>query len=58
MRRRIVITIAATILSLLALIFWEMPREATAKTAAPALVPEYVLSDHSYLPIQDLEPVW
>jgi hypothetical protein len=57
MRRRIVVAIAAT-LSLLALIFWEMRREATAKTATPAPVLEYVLSDHSYLPIRNLEPVW
>jgi len=56
MRRPIAIASAVTMMSLLALMFSEMRREATAKTAAP--VPEYVLSDHSYLPIQDLEPVW
>jgi len=56
MRRPIAIASAVMMLSLLALMFSEMHREATAKTAAP--VPEYVLSDHSYLPIQDLEPVW
>jgi hypothetical protein len=48
--------IAIAMLSLLAVMFWEMRREATAEAAAPA--PEYVLSDHSYLPIQNLEPVW
>ena len=56
MRRPIAIASAVMMLSLLALMFSEMHREATAKTAAP--VPEYVLSDHSCLPIQDIEPVW
>ena len=57
MRRPIAIASAVMMLmSLLALMFSEMRGEARAKTAAP--VPEYVLSDHSYLPIQDIEPVW
>jgi hypothetical protein len=60
MRRPITVAIAVTMLSLHALMFWQLTlhaeAEAAASTHGPS--PEYSLSDHSYLPIHDLEPVW
>ena len=61
MRRPITIAIAVTMLSLFALMFRQMGMHdstANANVASPAAEPEYALSSHHYLPIQDLEPVW
>ena len=61
MRRPITIAIAVTMLSLFALMFRPMGMHdstANAAAASPAPEPEYVLSSHHYLPIQDLELVW
>ena len=55
MRTRITIAIVVTMLSSVVLIFWN---NGVASAANPAPKPEYVLSSHDYLPIQDLEPVW
>jgi hypothetical protein len=60
MRRLVTVAIAVTMLSLHALMFWQLALHAVAEAAASTRgpSPEYSLSDHSCLPIQDLEPVW
>jgi hypothetical protein len=60
MPRPIAIAVAATMLSLCAVIFWQMGmNDSAAKAAAARPAPsEYALASHQYLPIRDLEPVW
>ena len=54
MRRPITFAIAAGLMSLLGLIFWQ----GVMSTDAAGMKPEYGVSSSPYLPIQPLEPVY
>ena len=54
MRRPITFAIAAGLMSLLGLIFWQ----GVMSTDAAGMKPEYGVSSSPYLPIQRLEPVY
>jgi hypothetical protein len=56
MRRPITFAIAAGLLSLFGLIFWQGGMSTDA--AGARLTPEYGISSSPYLPIQRLEPVY
>jgi hypothetical protein len=54
MRRPIIFAIAAGLMSLFALIFWQ----GGMSTDAAGLKPDYGVSSNPYLPIRRLEPVY
>jgi len=56
MRRPIIFAIAAGLMSLFGLIFWQSGMSIEA--AGARLIPEYGVSSSPYLPIQRLEPVY
>ena len=56
MRRPITFAIAAGLMSLFGLIFWQSGMSIEA--AGARLIPEYGVSSSPYLPIQRLEPVY
>ena len=60
MRRPITLAITVAILSLLALIVWEVGLDVTGQDAAVARgkKPEYSITNNPYLPIQRLRPVY
>jgi hypothetical protein len=61
MRRPITLAITIAMMSLLALIFWEVGLDVTGRDAAVATGKAksgYPITDNPYLPIQRLEPIY